>query len=51
MALALLHCLLFDPTNPASARYNLLPEVRKGAQGRTARLQWIMGWALRPLQR
>ncbi len=24
------HCLLFDPTNPASARYNPLLEVRKG---------------------
>ncbi len=24
------HCLLFDPTNPASARYNPLMEVRKG---------------------
>ena len=25
------HCLLFDPTNPASARFNPLLEVRKGA--------------------
>ena len=25
------HCLLFDPTNPASAKYNPLLEVRKGA--------------------
>jgi type IV secretion system protein VirD4 len=25
------HCLLFDPTDPASARYNPLLEVRKGA--------------------
>lgn len=25
------HCLLFDPTNPASARYNPLLEVRRGA--------------------
>ena len=24
------HCLLFDPTNPASAKYNPLLEVRKG---------------------
>ncbi|MEQ8177846.1 MAG: type IV secretory system conjugative DNA transfer family protein, partial [Amphiplicatus sp.] len=24
------HCLLFDPTNPASARYNPLLEVRRG---------------------
>ena len=24
------HCLLFDPTNPNSARYNPLLEVRKG---------------------
>lgn len=24
------HCLLFDPTNPSSARYNPLLEVRKG---------------------
>jgi len=26
------HCLLFDPTNPLSARFNPLLEVRKGAQ-------------------
>lgn len=26
------HCLLFDPTNPASARYNPLLEVRRGDQ-------------------
>ena len=26
------HCLLFDPTNPLSARYNPLLEVRKGAR-------------------
>jgi len=26
------HCLLFDPTNPASARYNPLLEVRRGEQ-------------------
>ncbi|MEM8771408.1 MAG: conjugal transfer protein TraG [Pseudomonadota bacterium] len=26
------HCLLFDPTNPQSARYNPLLEVRKGAR-------------------
>ncbi|MEQ1930143.1 MAG: conjugal transfer protein TraG [Parvularculaceae bacterium] len=26
------HCLLFDPTNPNSARYNPLLEVRKGDQ-------------------
>ena len=25
------HCLLFDPTNPASAKYNPLMEVRRGA--------------------
>ncbi|HEY1243954.1 MAG TPA: type IV secretory system conjugative DNA transfer family protein, partial [Hyphomicrobiaceae bacterium] len=25
------HCLLFDPTNPASARFNPLLEVRKGS--------------------
>ena len=26
------HCLLFDPTNPLSARFNPLLEVRKGSQ-------------------
>ena len=26
------HCLLFDPTNPLSARFNPLLEVRQGAQ-------------------
>ncbi|MFZ5617849.1 MAG: conjugal transfer protein TraG [Pseudomonadota bacterium] len=34
------HCLLFDPTNPASARYNPLLEVRKG-QGEVRDVQNI----------